>query len=459
MLMLSAGLAVAMAAETFDGQTFYFGDLHSHTGISPDGSSSDMFNCDDYTKCGSLADAFQTAKDNGLDFVAFTDHSVAIESEFDDFLQRIWDEKATYSPLVVIPAAERVLRLADGSDVGHKSNLLFQDDDTLLEGSLSVLNFRGEMKTFRTCRQVWGHPAEMTDAFGPTLEFAHHPAAGNIMATDWSCHDQTYEPVVEVFSGWGNSLEFSTDYDPLQFPVEDSTVHEALETYGLRVGFVGGTDNHDTQPGAVCAIDSSDVGTHIYGGGLTVVALPEGQSLDRLGIYDELVARRSLVTTGPPMPALVEWITNDGVTHAIGEQLHVDDTGTTTLSVKVPSGWEGYVVGVPHAVGYDGRVDLDEVSAGEWSVSFPNDELPKWLYAEVEIDGASYYGGVGVCDDGGLDDREFVWSSPTWFERDADGDGFYTDVDCDDASRRIHPGRKEIGGNAVDEDCDGRVRL
>ena len=149
MLILSVGLTVAIAAESFDVQTFYFGELHAHTGISPDGSSSDMPNgCDDYTKCGSLADAFQTAIDNGLDFVAFTDHSVAKEADFDAFLQRIWDEKADYSPLVVIPAAERVLRFADGSDVGHKSNLLFEDDDTKLE-SLSILNFRGERKTFR----------------------------------------------------------------------------------------------------------------------------------------------------------------------------------------------------------------------------------------------------------------------------------------------------------------------
>ena len=50
MLILSVGLTVAIAAESFDGQTFYFGELHAHTGISPDGSSSDMPNgCDDYT--------------------------------------------------------------------------------------------------------------------------------------------------------------------------------------------------------------------------------------------------------------------------------------------------------------------------------------------------------------------------------------------------------------------------
>ena len=455
MWMLAVGLTVAIAAETFGGRTFYFGDLHAHTGISPDGSASDMPNgCDDLTACGAIADVFQTATDNGLDFVAFTDHSTSARMDFNPFLQRIWDEKASYSPLIVIPAAERVLRFADGRDVGHKTNLLFQDDDTLLE-SLSVLTFRGATKTFDSCRQVWGHPARMTVDFGPTLEFAHHPAAGNIMATDWTCHDQTYQPVVEVFSGWGNSLDPSSDYDRLQDPIEGTFVHDALEMHDLKVGFVGGTDNHDTRPGAVCAIDSSDVGTHVYGGGLTVVALPEDESLARSSIYGELVARRSLVTTGPPMPVLVEWITTDG-THTIGEQLYVDDTESTTLWVKVPEGWEGYVDAV-RAIGWEDSFDLAEGSAGEWSVSIANDALPKWLYAEVEIDGGLFYG-VGVCDDGGTDDREFVWSSPTWFARDADGDGSYSDVDCDDTNDRIYPGRKDIAGNGIDEDCNGRDR-
>jgi hypothetical protein len=39
---------------------------------------------------------------------------------------------------------------------------------------------------------------------------------------------------------------------------------------------------------------------------------------------------------------------------------------------------------------------------------------------------------------------------------DADHDGFSTAVDCNDASARIFPGAREIFGNGVDEDCDGR---
>src|SRR5262249_50306165 len=40
---------------------------------------------------------------------------------------------------------------------------------------------------------------------------------------------------------------------------------------------------------------------------------------------------------------------------------------------------------------------------------------------------------------------------------DADGDGFPVPVDCDDTNAAIRPGALEIRGNLVDENCDGRV--
>ncbi len=44
-------------------------------------------------------------------------------------------------------------------------------------------------------------------------------------------------------------------------------------------------------------------------------------------------------------------------------------------------------------------------------------------------------------------------------EVDLDGDGYFSDVDCDDDNPDINPGISEIPNNEVDEDCDGTAQV
>ena len=96
---------------------------------------------------------------------------------------------------------------------------------------------------------------------------------GRYANLDW--HDPRLEPVIEVYSNWGEFEWF---------------LQEALEK-SYRVGFVAGSDDHKGRPGA------AHPGRGAFGcyGGLTCVMARE---LTREGIFEALRARRCYGTTG-----------------------------------------------------------------------------------------------------------------------------------------------------------------
>ena len=81
------------------------------------------------------------------------------------------------------------------------------------------------------CADIWTHAEYIDTTFGPTLVWAHHPANPHF-PTDWSCHDQKYEPVVEPYSGVGNSLDYYSDFDPIQ----EGTIESGTVRYALAMG-------------------------------------------------------------------------------------------------------------------------------------------------------------------------------------------------------------------------------
>ncbi len=408
--MITLLLTAAWAGETFQGETFFLGELHSHTGASGDGGSSDLGVCD--VDCGAVADLGLSARGAGLDFMAVTDHvngpATAIPQDF----ALVWNQLlGVHDPdtgLVTIPGAEIWLRWPDGSPIGHK-DVLFFDDDTALLQTVRMVDTQpngDDSLTLEACADLWTWMESLETRFGPALLLPHHPALSIPMETDWSCHSDTWSPVVEVYSAHGNSLSHPSDWDPpWSEGVAAGTVEEALER-GLGLGFVGGTDAHDTRPGSVCDLDG-EAPDHPYGGSLTVVVLPEGEALSRQRVYQALVDRRTYTTSGPLVPVSVDWQVGGVSVGGHGAAPQVPEGESLTLVVRVPEAWEPQVTSA-RLRGPDTWWTLDPDGAGAHSLSLEAPELPEWLYVDLTLDGEQPVG----CEDGGLDGLEHLWLSP-----------------------------------------------
>ena len=466
---LGAALASfpALGAEEFGGQSFYFGELHAHTGLSGDGGSSDLGNCNDPGACGDYWAYFDTARyEAGLDFAAITDHingpGEMVPGGWPDTLDLVRDAHDPQGGFVALMGAEMQHILEDQITLGHKNYLFFGDDTQLLGLSMGELQLPGESPN---CEAMWADVALLDQTFGPFLLIPHHPAPERPMPTLWSCHDERYSPVVEIYSGHGNSRDPGDPYDPPVFdPVPEATVNEALDPllFGHRLGVIGGTDLHDSQPGMVCHLDVHQLG-HQYAGSLTGIFLEPDRSLDRRAIGEALVRRHTYATTGPRFPLLLQAVDDDGEVRAqMGDVLPPTASADVRLRVSLPAYAVPYVLAVELYDAWGNVTVLDSAQAGVYELELDKLEAPWFAYAIVRVDGETWWADQGVdCEDGGTDDEERIWSSPIWFDaldpRDDDGDGFpELGGDCDDHDPAVYPGAEEAF-NGVDDDCDGEV--
>ena len=126
---------------------------------------------------------------------------------------------------------------------------------------------------------------------------------GRYANLEW--HDPRLEPVIEVYSEWGEFEWF---------------LNEALER-GYQVGFAAGSDDHKGRPGAAYP-GSGSFGVY---GGLTCVLTEE---LSRESLWSAIRARRCYGTTGQRI--LIE-ATADG--HPIGSAF--ESSGPPEIEVRV----------------------------------------------------------------------------------------------------------------------------
>ncbi len=247
----------------------YWGDPHFHTRFS-DGLATP-------------SDAYNSARINGLDFAAVTDHDFAGTYLSDNE----WEAIKGATARMTIPGEFIALLAYEFSDrsYGGDRNIYFLSNKAMLT---RCMNKSGtETLSPNELRK------ELEKEGIEAITIPHHPVS-KCCSTDrvWDFYDPKYEPVVEIYSCWGNS-EQENCARPFILPskyTENRTVQGALKK-GLRYGFIAGSDGHGGSPGYTNWLRHQKV----YMGGYTAVKC---QKLDREDIYKAMRNRHCYATTG-----------------------------------------------------------------------------------------------------------------------------------------------------------------
>ena len=234
----------------------YFGDIHTHL-LMDDGWTG-------------TADQFYTfARDRRrLDFAAYTPHAESnklLGSEI-ALVQRVARQFNQPGRFCAIPGWEWTQGDFKIPPEGHK-HILNESDD--------------EERFFSSTEAGSDTSAELTRHMKKTrgIMFAHHVARGQTGGANFDTIDPAVEPDIEIASHWGR-FEFFRNPGHTRDETAGSSVQDAWRR-GLRLGVVGGSDNHD-----------------LFMERATALTAVLARTLDRAGIFDALRNRRCYATTG-----------------------------------------------------------------------------------------------------------------------------------------------------------------
>jgi hypothetical protein len=331
-----------------DGLALYYGEIHSHTELSDGG--------------GTPEDSYRWARDvEGLDFAGLADHPEDGQS-YNYTLEDKWRITREVTEEFHDPGRFVTLLGYEIGTLDRHRNVYFRDG----EGRMIVEGPDGER-------------VDMDNVFDKLAgtDYVLIPHAPKFHGISWDRpHDPERQRLIEICSNWGISEEGG----PL-------SVRAGLD-HGYRLGFTGGTDNHQAEAG------NPELG------GITGVY---AESLTREAIFDALMARRIFATSGPRM---IITFRVDGA--FMGTQLHASDgprevTGRCITcdaidSVEVIRNGE-----VVHAVSGGGQRDRQF----EWEDAEDVDRL--LIKRPLDGDRSAYYY-LRVTTANG----DIGWSSPIW---------------------------------------------
>ena len=317
---------------------------------------------------GTPDDVYQYARDVALlDFVAITDQG-AITGVGWDLLQEKAEQYNGPGRFATFKAYEA------GTPTGHR-NVYFRGGDHEPAQSSESFNYLPEF--------LYEYYRGRDDV----IMIPHHVKAW----TDWSFHDPQLEPLMEIYSCWGQSENPSLDrWNKGMTP--GAGAWEALAR-GYRLGMIASSDNHVGMAGRSYPHDRQ---VHTpFPGGLAAVWAPE---LTREAIFDALRARRCYGTTGARI-ILDVWVMD----HPMGSivqlkdptlprEIRVDARGSDEIK-KIEIVSNGHEV--VHVQQPSNRGTQDHMQF-EWSDDRPTQQETYYYVRVTQRDG------------------EMAWSSPVW---------------------------------------------
>lgn len=255
-----------------DGLQLFWGDLHAQSEHHVMHSQKMDFRQTGWSKgisCGTLDECYRYAREvSMLDFVAITDQGACLTEAWELCQQKV---REYHEPgrFVTFKGYEA------GSPLGHR-NVIYATAD--VEAPLD---------------------AKLFNSFHPDVVFARYRRRGDAIIiphhvktwTNWDYHDPELEPLMEIYSCWGQSETPGLDlWNKGQTP--GAGAWEAFRR-GYRMGLIASSDNHVGMPGRSYPGDRQ---IHTpFPGGLCAIWAPE---LTRESLLHSLRQRHCYGTTG-----------------------------------------------------------------------------------------------------------------------------------------------------------------
>lgn len=255
---------ISNPVEVFDSApplSVYWGDLHTHHGHHYTDTAGQLIDLNhEYARdvvglqvgCES-----QKSEPNVLDGEALWAHMQTVCDE--------WTEEGRY---VAMLGFEWMGNVNSPGQEGHHNVYYDRCDGPQADADTTGLT-GGDLS-------LWAFIAE-TEATTGARSFSV-PHASVYTGFNWRDRDDSYRPIAELFSEWGDSSRQNAG---------GSGVYDGLAA-GSRMGFIAASDNHDGWLGNRFAYKNT------YGGLAAFVAT----DLSHEGIYDALTARSTYATTG-----------------------------------------------------------------------------------------------------------------------------------------------------------------